>query len=159
MYHIYIAIRYGPCGLYLNAIISVQLRLDIVYQIQDFKHDRVFVHSYGLIHFFYLESRICLDARSHVLLRTHVLGFEVTELFLSFLSILLDLILSFLLGLLQTTCLTFPGVRDLLRGALLGGQKLLNTLRLAGHLCEWRTASSLSRIDHMTLELPSSAPP
>jgi len=34
--------------------------------------------------------------------------------------------------------LTFSGVRDLLCGALLSGQKLLNTLRLAGHLCDER---------------------
>jgi hypothetical protein len=42
----------------------------------------------------------------------------------------------------ETTCvLTFPGVRDLLRGALLSGQKLLDTLRLAGHLCDERVES------------------
>jgi len=40
-----------------------------------------------------------------------------------------------------TTSLTFPGIRDFLGGALLSGQKLLNTLRLAGHFWEWRTAT------------------
>jgi hypothetical protein len=43
-----------------------------------------------------------------------------------------------------TNTLTFPGIRDLLGGAFLRGQKLLNTLRLAGHLYEWRTTSSVT---------------
>lgn len=43
-----------------------------------------------------------------------------------------------------TSALTFPGVRDLLGSALLRGQELLDTLRLAGHLCEWRTANSVT---------------
>lgn len=47
-------------------------------------------------------------------------------------------------SILTMNALTFPGVRDLLGSALLGSQKLLNTLRLAGHLCERRTADSVT---------------
>lgn len=56
--------------------------------------------------------------------------------------------------------LTFPSVRDLFRGSLFSSQKLLDALCLASHLCEERVENGkLSRIDHMTLELPPSAPP
>lgn len=68
-------------------------------------------------------------------------------------------------GYFDRNALTFSGIRDLLGSALLGGQKLLNTLRLAGHSCDVReakrqtTRAKRSRIDHMTLELPPSASP
>jgi len=120
MYHIYRVVRRTSGGLDLNAVIVVHFRLDIVHQVEDFKHDlcytesknchlslmrsslshqlnvsrdthRTFVHRNRLVHFFYFESRVSLDTCSYVFFGTHVLQYNVRTVIAIKLSIKLNI--------------------------------------------------------------------
>lgn len=109
----------------LTTVISVDLWLDVVHQLQNLLNDlnnkhcqskqmqsacfvmatyRLLVTDHSPVHVLNPLLCVLIDFSSHILPGTHVFRLKFAELTFAFLAILFDLILRFFLGLLQSPC-------------------------------------------------------
>uniref|UniRef100_A0A1L8E8L1 Uncharacterized protein n=1 Tax=Haematobia irritans TaxID=7368 RepID=A0A1L8E8L1_HAEIR len=125
--------------------VFVHFGCDIVDVLQDFLNNRLLAGRNSAVHIIQFNTSISVNFGSYTFAGTHVLGFEFLELAFPFLTIFLNFFGSFILGLLQSSCLAFSGFCNFFGSLLFCGQQLLDTLRLASHFIVFCAITLLHR--------------
>uniref|UniRef100_A0A8D8W9D1 Uncharacterized protein n=1 Tax=Cacopsylla melanoneura TaxID=428564 RepID=A0A8D8W9D1_9HEMI len=113
--------------------VLVKLGFDIINKFQDFGNHSFLVLFHSFVHLVNFQFGVRFNFSRYIISGSHKLGFILSENLLPFLSVLFDIILSFFLGLLQSSCFSFLGFGHFLSGPLFSCQQLLDSMGLTCH--------------------------
>lgn len=112
------AMRMTVVSAALFALVFVHLRLDGVHERQHVLDDRLLLGGQRTVHLVDADARVGVDLVRNTLAGTDVFGLEFLEGTLPLGTVLFDLLRGLILGLLQTTCLAFARLANLIGGLL-----------------------------------------